>query len=311
MNYFPDKPWNVGDEFENETTGVVYRYDGTKWVATGDSDPLIEYLPITGGEVTGPLLVNDLLEVKEDSVEYQKNRTSITQMSSKEIINAGILDNLMRDPSQYGYLQAYLPLAGGNMTGKLNINVPSQEALTINNDKVKFWSSGAVATSYTNFKDDEFVTKKYVDDRIPSTSNHIAGTGRYKFYEGREMVSLRDGEFGLFDINDNPTSTLAEARSLCWKGVDQNGERPIPDQNAITYVSHAGDCVLLSESGRQMYYRISGGSHIGKDYCVMQYYKDLDTYFLGWGAEVGVSTSTSVSFHHTKVILIKKPELFT
>lgn len=62
------------------------------------------YLSLTGGEVTGPLLVNNLLEVKEDAVEYQKNRTSITQMSSREIINAGILDNLMRDPSQYGYL---------------------------------------------------------------------------------------------------------------------------------------------------------------------------------------------------------------
>ena len=46
MNYFPDKPWQVGDEFENETTGVTYRYDGTKWVATGDSDPLVEYLSL-------------------------------------------------------------------------------------------------------------------------------------------------------------------------------------------------------------------------------------------------------------------------
>ena len=46
---FSDKPWNVGDEFENETTGVVYRYDGIKWVATQDSDPLVEYLPLSGG----------------------------------------------------------------------------------------------------------------------------------------------------------------------------------------------------------------------------------------------------------------------
>ena len=37
-DYFPDKPWNV-HEFENETTGVVPRYDGIKWVATSDSDP--------------------------------------------------------------------------------------------------------------------------------------------------------------------------------------------------------------------------------------------------------------------------------
>ena len=73
MNYFPDKPWEIGDEFENETTGVVYRYDGTKWVATQDSDPLVEYLPITGGTLTGNLNVGGQLKVSgenEFKVEY-------------------------------------------------------------------------------------------------------------------------------------------------------------------------------------------------------------------------------------------------
>ena len=244
MNYFPDKPWNVGDEFENETTGVVYRYDGTKWVATQDSDPLVEYLPLSGGE----------------------------------------------------------------LTGKLNIKVSSGEALTINNDKIKFWSSGAVALKgYTNFKDDELVTKEYVDSKV---ANHIPGTARYKFAEGRSMGALRDGECCLYDGRNDPTSTLAEARGLCWKGVDYNGNRPVPDQNAVTYSGFAAECVILSDGGIQMLYRINGGSHIGKDYCVFTYDKDIDTYFLGWGEECGVATSTSVSFHQSKILLIKKPELF-
>ena len=263
MSYFPEKPWNIGDEFENETTGVVYRYDGTKWVATSDSDPDIEYLPITGGEITGPLLVNNLLEVHDDRVEYQKNRTSIQQMTSREIINAGILDNLMRAPND-GYLKG-------------------------------------------------LATEEYVDDaisNIPTPSNHIPGTGRYQFNE-RGMEALRPGECCLYTARSEPTSTLAEARGLCWKGVDYNGNRPAPDQNAIAYAGYASECVILSDGGLQMLYRINGGSHVGKDYCVLSYDKSIDTYFLGWGEECGVATSTSVSFHPSKILIIKKPELFT
>ena len=114
-------------------------------------DPLVEYLPITGGEVTGPLLVNDLLEVKEDRVEYQKNRTSISQMTSREIINAGILDNLMRAPID-GYLKDYLPLAGGDMVGDVKFKdaVKPQMGGTYNNNiidgKVGFTDNSLVPT---------------------------------------------------------------------------------------------------------------------------------------------------------------------
>ena len=67
MNYFPDKPWQVGDEFENETTGVTYRYDGTKWVATGDSDPNLEYVAKSGDTMTGRLfLESDFDQIQDD-----------------------------------------------------------------------------------------------------------------------------------------------------------------------------------------------------------------------------------------------------
>ena len=54
----------------------------------------------------GPLSVNNLFDVKDDVVEYQKNRTSIYQMGAREIINAGILSNLMLSPTD-GYLKDY------------------------------------------------------------------------------------------------------------------------------------------------------------------------------------------------------------
>jgi len=100
--------------------------DGPQWTdltagAGGD------YLPLTGGTITGELRVNKpnnqpIFEVTADKVSLQKHATSIEQLDPKEIINVGILDNLMRDPGQYGYLKDYLPLAGGTsnkMTGIL------------------------------------------------------------------------------------------------------------------------------------------------------------------------------------------------
>ena len=58
-------------------------------------------------------------------------------------------------------------LTGGDLSGLLNINVSSGVALSINTNKVKFWSSGAVELNgYTAFKTNELVTKSYVDTAI-------------------------------------------------------------------------------------------------------------------------------------------------
>ena len=32
---FPPKPWQEGDTFTNDTTGVGYTYSGGKWLASG------------------------------------------------------------------------------------------------------------------------------------------------------------------------------------------------------------------------------------------------------------------------------------
>jgi len=67
----------------------------------------------------------------------------------------------------------YLPKTGGQLDGALTIKKGTQVALDIvgdnNNSQIKFWSSGAVALqNYTAFKDNELVTKKYVDDKVSS-----------------------------------------------------------------------------------------------------------------------------------------------
>ena len=82
MNYFPEKPWNTGDTFVNDTTNVTYRYDGVKWVPVSNEANLNDYLPLTGGELTGDLNVNDVLTVEGDIASYNTNRFGISQLGS-------------------------------------------------------------------------------------------------------------------------------------------------------------------------------------------------------------------------------------
>lgn len=109
---FPPKPWTEGAVFINETTGVSYTYNGSRWLASGGPEVEGQYLPLTGGTIDGELHVKkskteNIFDVKADSVQYQRHATSFTQLHPREIINTGILDNLMRDPGKYGYLYGY------------------------------------------------------------------------------------------------------------------------------------------------------------------------------------------------------------
>ena len=85
-------------------------------------------------------------------------------------------------------LSGYLPLTGGTLSGKLTSTVSSGEAITINNGAVKFWASGAVATTYTSFKNDELVTKEYVDNKVAA--------GGSSFTPGEQVAKL-NGSAGV------------------------------------------------------------------------------------------------------------------
>ena len=72
------------------------------------------------------------------------------------------------------------------INGRLVVNQPTEVALDIlgagGTSKIKFWSSGAVALQgYTAFKDNELVTKKYVDDKVGGATGTPTVGRRFTF----------------------------------------------------------------------------------------------------------------------------------
>ena len=131
----PDPVYCIGSVSPAEIVSIKLKSAPTEGSGGGD------FLPLSGGSITGSLSVagslssqggvttgelhvnkpnnNSIFDVTAEKVEYQKHATSIEQLAPKEIINVGILDNLMRDPGKWGYLKDYLPLAGGSMKGDI------------------------------------------------------------------------------------------------------------------------------------------------------------------------------------------------
>ena len=66
----PSKPWNEGDTFTNDATGVEYTFDGVKWLASGGEEADLSgfatksdvdgCLKLTGGQMTGDLSTQNL-----------------------------------------------------------------------------------------------------------------------------------------------------------------------------------------------------------------------------------------------------------
>ena len=235
MNYLPDNyPWEVGQEFENPDTGVVYRFDGVKWIPTGDSDPLVEYLP----------------------------------------------------------------LSGGDLTGKLNINVSSGEALTINNDKVKFWSSGAVSLKdYTNFKDNELVTKKYVDETV---ANIDTGDGDsytppsfWQSNTGYENI-IRPGEFGLRDRNDANTTSFASTRSIWFTYTDKDGNTPFIHSRTKDWTGYfTGPLYLMKDD--EVIFQVAAGSGVNQLVLLDGALNSYGIYYIAWTDDSVAQTTAGFS----------------
>ena len=152
-----------------------------------------------------------------------------------------------------------MPLTGGDLSGQLNIKANSGVCLSVNTNKVKFWSSGAVELNgYTAFKDNELVTKAYTDQAIkdavadaPPTSSPFR---KYKYAGDRTWGNMRPGEFQLLDKDTNITNELDKCAAIIFKGEDADGNRA---ENRISYQSFGGSALNILNSG--FYFRRPSG----------------------------------------------------
>ena len=214
----------------------------------------------------------------------------------------------------------YLPLVGGDLSGKLNINVSSGEALTINSNKVKFWSSGAVALgNYTNFKDNELVTKGYTDGAIKDAVENIefpepepaplpeipSPFRKFKYAGDRTWGNMRPGEFQMLDKDQNITSELDNCKAIIFKGEDADGNRAVRDENRVSYRSWGGSALNILNSGQtRLYFRAPIG--------MLEYGVDIDCYSLWWQElDAGaVRTSTFTRFTNSQIVYLQCADLF-
>lgn len=299
---FPPKPWEEGATFTNDTTGVGYTYSGGKWLASGGPKVEGEYLPLTGGKVSGELKVaadgnafsiarkngNNLLSSftgsYSEDIQYWKQPDDYGN-SLLEIVNGFKLQK---------ELDSYLPLTGGDLSGQLNIKANSGVCLSVNNNKVKFWSSGAVELNgYTAFKDNELVTKAYTDGAIKDALDNIEPPSAkpslpvYKFAV-RNWGSLRPGEVSFVDAQGGGMSNFDSCKGIIFHATDINGDRAM-SYGANDFTSDLGSALnILSETGSDLYFRIAEVQK-ATGFVKVSYGKNEDSWWFAWdSAEVAV-----------------------
>ena len=123
-------------------------------------------------------------------------------------VNLQYLETYVADELADIDLSEYLPLTGGDMTGAINIDRPSSQAIVISKDgteNLKLWVDGTVSTTKTTFSDDNFVTKAYVDSNTPTDSMNTNGdnvvTTSWKVLgSGRTFIANSSNELGLYRL---------------------------------------------------------------------------------------------------------------
>ena len=86
MIQLPEKPWNEGDTFTNDTTGVEYTFDGVKWLASGG-----EELDLSGFVTDAQLVAVEDASVMRDEVldgkiEQESNLNTVAHLKLEDQI---------------------------------------------------------------------------------------------------------------------------------------------------------------------------------------------------------------------------------
>jgi len=236
-----------GTQANAKYTGAIT--DGTHIVNKKYVDDSIEGLPLP--DLSDYMTADETVEFVDEMGKLNLVMANTNARTYDRDLKADLENQIANAP--------YLPTTGGELDGALTIKKNTMVALDIigagNESQIKFWSSGAVALqNYTAFKDNELVTKKYVDDKVGSGGGG-ADTGfaplpeytyRYLSFEG-----TREGYITLCDASFNRVSKLSDVRTITFNGVDANGKRWTRDKDSVFHTKNFGGVLnLLNEEGK-------------------------------------------------------------
>ena len=152
-------------------------------------------------------------------------------------------------------ISGYVSKSGDEMSGQLIIKKPTEVALDIigdgNESQIKFWSSGAVAIqNYTAFKDNELVTKKYVDDAVSTNQGSVKGP---LLSHTERLLHTSNGtngkQFYFWNENSAPTDAMNYFRRFKWK---------LPNNHYLMGMEGAGENIgylVIQNTGGTLLYQ--------------------------------------------------------
>jgi len=99
MSQLPQQPWNEGDKFTNDATGVEYTFDGVKWLASGGEElDLSGFLPLSGGEMepSAEIKVNSIAPVNTTSIKYDGSPSG----HPMSLMNRGMISDFIDEKTE-------------------------------------------------------------------------------------------------------------------------------------------------------------------------------------------------------------------
>jgi len=239
----------IGDKTIQEAQSTRIRFSGKVEIPrTGDNKEGFVLKGKTDDGNDQNLLYTYHNSIGLDAVNYAGKQDAPTNLA-----NVGYVDDAIANIPEVD-LSGYVSKSGDEITGQLTIKKSREVALDIvgdgNQSQIKFWSSGAVALqNYTSFKDNELVTKKYVDDAV-STNQGSAGGSLLSHTE--RLLHTSNGtngkQFYFWNEHSAPTDGMNNFRRFKWK---------LPSTHYLSGMAGAGNgmgfLVIQSIAGNLLY----------------------------------------------------------
>ena len=231
-------------------------------------------------------------EILKVAGEVLLNYNDITILYEDKIpaIQKDIEENATAIEANTEALSGYMPLDGNSIkTGKLTLKTDDPTPMSIKTGNgtplINVWSSGAISLEkpYSEFKNNELVTKAYVDGKVAEGggggSEGFPALPEYDYYY-LDVAGTTSGRLTLLDSDSKRTSDLNRVRLIAFHGVDKNGKRWARDKDIVSYDRpFSGTLNLLTEEGKVIMTVASSGKPTG--IVTQNYFKDAISGFCG------------------------------